>query len=173
MEVFNSRRITNIGAVAAIYVVLTLLFGGLAYGSIQFRISEALVLLCMFNKDYIISMTLGCFIANIFSTVGMIDTIVGTSATLISVVLIYLFREKLGMILCSLFPVIFNGIFVAAELEFMGLSDGAPFYLIMGQIAFGEFVCVTVIGTILMKALSKNKHFMKLVMAGTSEISDS
>ena len=75
MEIFNSRRITNIGVVAAIYVVVTLLGSGLAYGQVQFRVSEALVLLCFFNKDYILSMSIGCFIANLFSTVGLIDTV--------------------------------------------------------------------------------------------------
>lgn len=50
MEIFNSRRITNIGVVAAIYVVVTLLGSGLAYGQVQFRISEALVLLCFSTR---------------------------------------------------------------------------------------------------------------------------
>ena len=169
MEFFNARRITNIGVVAAIYVVLTLLFSGLSYGSVQFRFSEALVLLCFFNKDYIISMTLGCFIANLFSPVGLIDTIVGTLATLISVLLIYAFRKNdntLRLALCSLFPVVINGLMVAAELKYV--SD-LPFWLSAGQVALGEFVCVSIIGVVLVKALSRNKSFMKLVMAGINQ----
>lgn len=163
MEIFNSRRITNIGVVAAIYVVLTLLGSGLAYGQIQFRVSEALVLLCFFNKDYIISMTIGCFIANLFSTVGLIDTVVGTSATLISVLLIYACRNKLNLFLVSLFPVVLNGIFVGAELK---LVAKLPFFFSMGTVALGEFVCVSILGVVLFKALSQNKRFMKLIMAG-------
>lgn len=163
MEIFNSRRITNIGVVAAIYVVLTLLGSGLAYGQIQFRVSEALVLLCFFNKDYIISMTIGCFIANLFSTVGLIDTVVGTSATLISVLLIYACRKKLNLFLVSLFPVVLNGIFVGAELK---LVAKLPFFFSMGTVALGEFVCVSILGVVLFKALSQNKRFMKLIMAG-------
>lgn len=168
MEMFNARRITNIGIVAAIYAVLTVLLGGLAYGAVQFRVSEALVLLCMFNKDYIISMTLGCFIANIFSTVGPIDTIVGTAATLVAVVLIYAFRNKVNMFVCSLFPVVVNGIFVGAELKFVA---HLPFFLSVGEVALGEFVCVSILGVALFEGLKKNKKFMKLIMAGhTAEI---
>lgn len=169
MEIFNARRITNIGAVTAIYVVLTLLFSGLSYGSVQFRFSEALVLLCFFNKDYIISMTLGCFIANIFSPVGIVDTVVGTSATLISVILIYLFRKDdntLRLAMCSFFPVVVNGLMVAAELKYV---SGFPFWLSASQVALGELVCVSIIGVILVKALSRNKSFMRLITAGTNQ----
>lgn len=167
MEIFNSRRITNIGVVAAIYVVATLMLSSLAYGSIQFRVSEILVLLCFFNKDYIISMTLGCFIANLFSTVGLIDTVVGTSATLISVILIYVFRKENStarLIISSLFPVIINGFMVGAELKFV---VGLPFWLSVAEVAAGEFVCVTVLGVIVIKSLSKNKTFMRLIMTGS------
>lgn len=163
MEIFNSRRITNIGVVAAIYVVITLLGSGLAYGQVQFRISEALVLLCFFNKDYILSMTIGCFIANLFSTVGLVDTVVGTAATLISVILIYALRNKLNLFFVSLFPVIFNGIFVGAELK---LIAHLPFFASVAWVALGEFVCVSILGVVIFKALSENKRFMKLILAG-------
>ena len=64
MEIFNSRRITNIGVVAAIYVVVTLLGSGLAYGQVQFRVSEALVLCAFSTRIIFFSMSIGCFIAN-------------------------------------------------------------------------------------------------------------
>ena len=54
MEIFSARRLTNMGLIAAIYVVATMLCSSLAYGQVQFRISEVLMLLCYFNKDYII-----------------------------------------------------------------------------------------------------------------------
>lgn len=163
MSKFNAHRITNIGVVAAIYVVLTIVGGDLSYGPIQFRVAEALMLLCFFSKDYILSLTLGCFIANIYSTVGLIDTVVGTSATLIAGILIYLFRKDNSlsrMIVCSLFPVVANGFLVGAELN---LVLKFPFWLSVGEVALGEFVCVTVLGVILFKLLFKNKGFMKLI----------
>ena len=165
MSNFSARRIATIGVVAAIYVVITVAGGNLSYGAIQFRISEALMLLCFFNKDYIVSLTLGCLIANIFSTVGLIDTIVGTSATLIAGVLMYLFRKEgstVRMIICSLFPVIANAFLVGAELYYV---CKLPFWLSAGEVAFGEFVCVTILGVVIFSLLSKNKAFMKLIMA--------
>ena len=73
MEIFSARRLTNMGLIAAIYVVATMLCSSLAYGQVQFRISEVLMLLCYFNKDYIISLSIGCLIVNLFSTLGMVD----------------------------------------------------------------------------------------------------
>ena len=66
MEIFSARRLTNMGLIAAIYVVATMLCSSLAYGQVQFRISEVLMLLCYFNKDYIISLSIGCLIVNLF-----------------------------------------------------------------------------------------------------------
>lgn len=163
MSRFNAHRIANIGVVAAIYVVLTVVGGDLSYGPIQFRVAEALMLLCFFSKDYILALTLGCLIANIYSTVGPIDTVVGTSATLIAGILIYLFRKEDSlsrMIICSLFPVVANGFLVGAELN---LVLKLPFWLSVGEVALGEFVCVTILGVVIFKLLSKNKGFMKLI----------
>lgn len=165
MSKFNAERIAKIGAVAAIYVVVTIIGADLSYGAVQFRVAEALMLLCFFSKDYIIALTIGCFIANIFSTVGLIDTVVGTSATLISAVLIYVFRKDGSlsrMIICSLFPVIANGLLVGAELRFV---FKLPFWISVGEVALGEIVCVTILGVTVFRLLSKNKGFMKLISA--------
>ena len=162
MENFSARRITRIGVVAALYVVLTLSLSFISYNDIQFRIAEALMLLCFFNKDYIFALTIGCFIANLFSPMKW-DMLVGTSATLIAAVPMYLLRKENSlprMIICSLFPVISNGFIVAAELYF--LLD-LPFWMSVASVAFGEFVCVTLLGVILFSQLRKNKAFMKMI----------
>ncbi len=164
MEIFNARRITNIGVVTAIYVVATLLCSGLAYGQVQFRVSEILVLLCFFNKDYIISMTLGCFIANLFSPLGFIDAGFGTVATLIAALLIYFTRKKVNLAVASLYPVVTNAVIVAIELK---IVYGLPLFINMAWVALGEFICVSVLGVIVVSALSKNKSFMKLIMFGS------
>lgn len=160
MEIFNTRRLTTVGAVAALYVVATLLCAPLAYNAIQFRVSEMLMLLCVFSKDYILSMTLGCLIANLFSSLGMIDLAFGTSATLIAAVLMYLFRDKLNLFFVSLFPVIANALIVGAEIKFV---FGDPFWINAAYVAVGEFVCVSILGVLVFTALKKNAGFMKLI----------
>ncbi|MCR5817367.1 MAG: QueT transporter family protein [Ruminococcus sp.] len=165
MENFSSRRITRIGLVAAMYAAITLISAPIAYQSVQFRVSEALMLLCFFNKDYIASLSIGCFLANIFSTVGAIDTIVGTSATALAGVCIYLCRKEgssTRLLLCSFFPVIFNAVMVGAEITLMS-KEPVSFWLMAGGVALGELVCVTILGTAIFKLLGRNQELIQKI----------
>ena len=51
----------------------------LSFGVYQFRISEMLNFLAFYNPKYIIGVTIGCMIANLFSSFGLIDVFVGGS----------------------------------------------------------------------------------------------
>ncbi|MCD7847776.1 MAG: QueT transporter family protein [Oscillospiraceae bacterium] len=157
MKNLSVTRLVKLAVVAAIYVALTLALSSLSYGNIQFRIAEALMLLCFYRKDYGISLILGCLLANIFSTIGIVDVVFGTAATVLSVICM---MYSPNIYVASIFPVIFNGLIVGAELYwFVGL----PFWISALEVAFGEFVCVCVLGIILFKLLEKNQRFMKLI----------
>ncbi|MGO4937831.1 QueT transporter family protein [Fundicoccus sp. Sow4_H7] len=69
--------------VAALYVVLTIMVAPIAYGALQMRVSEILNYLGLYNRRYIYAVTLGVFIANLFSSAGAIDMVIGTSATFV------------------------------------------------------------------------------------------
>ena len=86
----KSKKITVTAVIAALYAVMTLALAalGLAYGSVQFRISEALTALAAFNPYVVVGLTLGCALGNIASPFGVIDVLFGSAATLISSVLI-------------------------------------------------------------------------------------
>lgn len=156
-EKLTSKRISRIALIAAVYVAVTLATSSLAYMGVQFRIAEMLVLLCFYNKDYCISMVLGCLVANIFSPMALLDIPFGTLATLIAVVLIYYSRN---LVISSLYPVIINAVIVGIELK---IAFKAPLLLSMGQVALGEFVVVTVVGVPLMIFIAKNRYFMVLI----------
>ena len=118
----NTRKITLMGAVAAIYVVLTISLSSLSYGGVQFRVAEALMLLCFYRREYCVALSLGCFVSNMFSPMP-VDMIVGTLATVIAAVpmcLIGKTGEKFRlakMIVASFMPVVSNGIIVGLELN--------------------------------------------------------
>ena len=86
----STRKVAMIGIVAALYAVITLVLGFISYGPIQFRIAEIMTLLPLFGKEYILALTLGCFLANVIGPYGIPDIIFGTIATFISVYLVYL-----------------------------------------------------------------------------------
>ena len=58
---FTVRQLTACAIVAALYAVITIASGPLAYDLMQFRLSEALIVLCWFEPVLGVGVTLGCF----------------------------------------------------------------------------------------------------------------
>lgn len=161
MKKRNIKDLVVSASVAAIYVVLTWLLGSFSFGPVQFRIAEALVLLCFFNKKYFIPLVLACILSNIMSPFGLYDVVFGTLATVLS--LLCIMKSK-NLIIASLFPVFFNGIIVSAEILIInGVFEFEVFMFNFSTVALGEFVCVSLFGVILFSILQRNEGFMKLI----------
>lgn len=157
----NTKKIVRIGIIASVYVILTLTLGFISYGPIQFRISEVMTLLPLLGKEYIIALTIGCFLANIIGPYGTPDIIFGTLATFISVYLVYITGKKMQykrnyVLIASLWPTIINAIIVGGIV--LHLFFGLPLMLSILQVGFGQFVVITIIGVPLFKVL-KDKYF--------------
>ena len=146
----------RIAIVAALYVVLTLISYPFSYGMIQFRISEALMLLCCYDKRYTWSMVVGCIVSNLFSF-DLIDCIFGTLATLLACIAMVLIKKK---IISSFAPAIFNGIIIGLELYFV---IDAPLLLSMIGVAIGELVVVVILGNIIFYYIEKDKKLMEVI----------
>ena len=58
--------LTQAAVIAAIYVVLTIIFAPFSFGEVQVRISEALTILPFFTPAAIPGLFVGCIIANLF-----------------------------------------------------------------------------------------------------------
>lgn len=153
----STKRLVKGGAVASIYVVLTMALP--AYTALQFRLSEIMTLLAYFNPFYIIPLTLGCAIANIASPFGIVDVIFGSLASFLATTAM---SKTKNMYIASLWPAVFSVIIGLEILIFSG--QPVNFFLITGQIMLSEIVVVTLIGVPIMKQLMKNKHFEKLVL---------
>lgn len=160
------QKMVRTALVAALYAALTLLIQPIAYGDVQFRLTEVMVLLCFYSPEYCLAMVLGCAIANLFSTLGYIDVLVGSLATLLAVIPMYKTRR---LWLASLFPVLTNGLLVGLELS---LIFEAPFWLMALSVAAGEFVVVCLVGVPLFKlVLERRRGFMKLIAPGCTKLS--
>lgn len=151
----KTQKIVTMGVVAALYAALTLALSAISFGPIQFRIAEVMTLLPLLGKEYIVALTIGCFLANVIGPYGVPDIIFGTLATLISVYLVYAtgkaMKDKKGYVLiASLWPTIINAIIIGIMLnKFFGL----PLTLSMLQVGFGQFVVITILGVPLFKLL--------------------
>lgn len=154
--------VVKAAVIAALYAGLTYALAPISYGPIQFRVSEALSVLCVFTPAAIPGLTIGCLISNLGSPYGVIDIVVGTLATLFSVICGYYARKvtlKSLPLLSLLFPCIFNGIMVGAEIAYT-MPEGFKWggFLIAGlEVAAGELVVCYGLGIPFFKAIDKTK----------------
>lgn len=139
--------------IACVYAVLTIACSAISYGGIQFRISEVLVFLAFYNKKYFSGLIIGCFLANIPSSLGIYDMVFGTLATALACMAMY---KVNNLYIGALLGGIINGLIVGAELYF--ILD-LPFLFNAFTVFLGEVV-VLIIGAILFKLLEKNTSFM-------------
>ena len=159
------QRLVRCAVIAAVYVVLCLVLAPFSYGAIQVRIAEALCLLPVFGAEYIIGVTLGCFLANLFGST-IIDVVFGTIATLLACLVTYRLRNvriKGLAIPASLPPVLFNAVFVVIEItifftDYTAMS--APVWLLCLTngitVGIGELISCTILGVALVKLIESN-----------------
>ncbi len=164
------RRLTKSAVIAAVYAVMTLLSGvfGLAYGGVQFRISEMLCVLPVYSSSAVAGLTVGCIIANIFSSVNPVDMVIGSLATLFAAILSRRCRNmtfKRIPLVSMIFPVLFNAVFVGAEIAFFS-GDKAflpVFFANALSVGAGEVAVVFIFGTALILFIGKNDRLRKII----------
>lgn len=180
----RTSSIAQAGMIAALYAAATcvalLLLQGLAWGPVQFRVSEAVCVLAALTPAAIPGLTVGCALANLISLVlngtgalGLFDVVFGSLATLVGSYWCWKMRKRPALAVAGF--VAANAIIVPAYLPLMlqGLGfytipftsialDGAyvPMYL-FGLVAtgVGEAVVMYVLGLPLLSALSKFRVF--------------
>ena len=141
-------------AIAAIYVVLTLLFAPFSFGEVQVRVSEALTILPFFTSAAIPGLFVGCFLSNFIGGAIPQDILFGSIATLLGAVGTYLLRSKPGW-LAPLPPIIANTVIVPFTLYY-GYGINLPIPFMMLTVGIGEVISCGIFGMIILSALSKS-----------------
>ena len=99
------------GILAAVYVLLSLIFYPISFGPVQSRISEVMCILPVVFPEAIWGLFVGCIITNLFSSANVLaDVIFGSLATLLAAICTRHFRYNRW--LCPAFPALFNAVFV-------------------------------------------------------------
>ena len=174
--------VAQAGMIAAVYTAASLitifLLQGLAWGPVQFRISEALCVLAVLTPAAVPGLTLGCAIANLVASImngtgalGILDVAFGSLATFIGACWCRKFRANPKLALLG--PVIANALIVPAYLPILlqglgfytipfttiNLDSAYPLMYLFGVVAvgFGEAVVMYALGMPLLKALRTHK----------------
>lgn len=159
---FTTKQLATAGIIAAIYAVLSLFSSvfGIAYGPIQCRFSEALTVLPFFLPEAIPGLFIGCIVSNLMSTVGPLDLIFGSLATLLAALWT---RRMPNKYLAPLPPVICNAVIIGAMIAWyeVGFTDAfwGMFAFNAFTVGIGEAIACYVLGLLLLRALSRLPAF--------------
>lgn len=148
--------LTQAAMIAAIYVVLTIVFQPFSFGQIQVRIAEALTILPIFTPAAIPGLYIGCMIGNILGGSILPDIIWGSFATLIGAVFTYLLRKQ-SRYLAILPPIISNTVIVPLVLRY-AYGILLPIPLMMLTVGIGEVISCGVLGIVIHSALKKYQY---------------
>lgn len=151
--------ITQGAVIAAIYVVLVLIFDTFSFGPIQFRIAEMLTIMPYFTPAAIPGLFVGCLIANIIGGGLIWDIVFGSIATLIGAIGSYLVRKNKWLV--PLPPIIANMVIVPFVLKYAYGYDGLLIYF-MFTVGLSEIIVCGIIGMALLTVMAKNReHIFK------------
>lgn len=142
----SSRFVVRAALYAALYAVLTLAPGlnALAYGQVQFRVSEALLAFACLDPAAVPGLTVGTALGNLNSPMLVVDVVFGSLLTLVAAALMHRIGPRLAALVV---PVVVNGLGVAAMLA---VVLDLPFWASAVWVAAGEAAVMASAGAALL-----------------------
>ena len=150
----STRRLAKVGALAAVYAVLTVIppLNAAGYGPVQVRVSEALAILPFIYPWAPWGLYLGCILANIGSPFLMWDISLGALTTLLAA---HLARRVPRPYLAPLPAVILNAAVIPI---YVAPLSGLPYLPVALYVALGQAVACYGLGyPLLLYLLSNDK----------------
>ena len=129
MKEKKTRNLVHGSLIAAVYIVLIMVFRPISFGPIQFRIAEALCVLPYFTPAAIPGLFVGCLISNLLGGAMLMDVIFGSLATLIGAIGSYLLRRNRYLV--SLPPILANTLIIPWVLKFAYGSEDLVWYMMI------------------------------------------
>lgn len=159
LTAMSTKEMTRYAIVTALYVAVTLLLSAFSFGAIQIRLSEMFNFLAIYRKGYIWAVSLGVFLANIYSPFGIIDMVVGTLSTFVFLQLIRWITKRMKKDIWKyiVLIVVFTLSMATIAVE-ISLISKVPFWATYLSVAGGELVSL-IIGGLIMYPLSRKLKF--------------
>lgn len=158
---WTTQDTAKMAIVAGLYVAVTLVLSVISFGAIQLRLSEMFNYLSLYNKRYIVAVTLGVAIANAFSPLGIIDVLVGSISMFLVLVINYAITKrinnmKIKMVITAMTFAI-SMFTVAGQLTIL---YNLPFFYNWLIIGLGELFSM-IVGGVMIYWMSKKIDFTK------------
>ena len=156
-KISKSLDMALIAIFAALYAIGVIALAPISYGIIQVRVADALIpLSVVFGYPAIIGVTIGCFVANIYSPFGAIDIIGGTLANFIASWLAYKLRRNI--IIATTAATLAVTLIVGSYLTVL---LGIP--IIFVSVLVGSFIAINIIGGSLIVILKKTEFVQQFI----------
>ncbi len=155
----TSRFLVRAALYAALYAVLTLAPGlnAIAYGEVQFRLAEALLVFACFDPAAVVGLTVGTGIGNLGSPMMPLDVVVGSSLTLIAAAAMHALGPR---VIALALPVVVNGLGVAAMLA---LLLGLPYWASAAWVGLGEAAVLFTAGLALLFVVRRHRDLFGIM----------
>ena len=145
----TTKYLARTAMIAALYAAVTLIAAPISFGSVQFRISEALTVLPLLYVEAVPGLAISCLLANIASTPW--DMLFGTTATLLAA-LATCFSRRLWIGVWP--PIVFNMFLVPVVFLFMP-DFPYPYWFNVLTVGLGQLGAVLLLGVPLYYGLKK------------------
>ena len=149
--------ITQGALIAALYVVLTMVFAPISFGPVQLRVAEALCIMPLFTPAAVPGLFVGCLTANLLGGGVALDIVFGSFATLIGAWGGWKLRSNRWLV--PLPAILANTLIIPFVLRYgYGVADVAIPVLAV-QICLGEIAGCYVLGELLASGLIRSRAF--------------
>lgn len=156
MKVKSTNEITLAIVFAALYVVGVAVLAPISFNIFQVRVADAILpLSIIFGWPAIIGTTIGTIVANFFGGLGFIDIVGGTGANFLATLLAWRIgrmRIKGSWIYAIGVEVLTVTLIVGSYLSYL---FGMPLAVGLFGILIGSIIAIGVLGSILLKAMSR------------------
>lgn len=149
------QMVAHAAMIAAVYVVLTMLFAPFSFRAIQVRVSEALTILPLFTPAAVPGLFVGCILANMLGGAIIWDVIFGSLATLIGAVAGRMLRKNRWLV--PIPAIAANTVIVPLVLRY-GYGENIPILLMAVYVAVGEIISCYVLGELLAEVLLRYRN---------------
>ena len=152
------QMMAQAAVIAALYVVLTMVFAPISFGPMQVRIAEALTILPLFTPAAVPGLFIGCFLGNLLGGAVILDVIFGSIATLIGAVLGYAIRKNRWLVPVP--AIVSNTIIVPLVLRY-GYGFNLPLAWSMLYVFAGEVIGCLILGEITASVLLHHRRIFR------------
>ncbi len=149
------QMVAHAAMIAAVYVVLTMLFAPFSFRAVQVRVSEALTILPLFTPAAVPGLFVGCILANMLGGAIIWDVIFGSLATLIGAVAGRMLRKNRWLV--PIPAIAANTVIVPLVLRY-GYGENLPILLMAVYVAVGEIISCYVLGELLAEVLLRYRN---------------